>query len=81
MNPLPFDPRSERLHAASEQLTAIAGHPIGFEFDSALLPEYRESFEDALISAIENTARDLRELKERERAAFDHGVPLFLHVD
>ena len=67
---LPFDPRSARLIAASNQLTQIAGHPIGYQFDAALLPEYQASFEEALISSIENTAKDLDALRHDDQEAF-----------
>jgi hypothetical protein len=67
---LPFDPRSARLIAASNQLTQIAGHPIGYQFDAALLPEYQASFEEALISSIENTAKDLDALKHDDPESF-----------
>jgi hypothetical protein len=62
---LPFDPRAARLQAATQQLTAIAGHAVTFQFDIALLPEWRSSFEEALTSAIENVARDLDAIRSR----------------
>ncbi len=71
---LPFDPRSARLIAASNQLTQIAGHAIGYQFDAALLPEYQASFEEALISSIENTAKDLDALRHDDKEAFEGTV-------
>src|SRR5580692_9769707 len=67
---LPFDPRAARLQAATQQLTAIAGHPVTFQFDIALLPQWRSSFESALTEAIENTARDLDSMRERRPDLF-----------
>jgi hypothetical protein len=69
-DPLPFDPRSARLAQATRQLTDIVGEPVTFELDAALLPEYRASFEDELITAIENVARDLDDLRESAPRAF-----------
>ncbi|HVU05570.1 MAG TPA: hypothetical protein VHE30_27670 [Polyangiaceae bacterium] len=81
VDPLPFDPRAARLRAASEQLNALAGHPIAFRFEAALLPQYQSTFESALIDAVENVAQDLRYLKENRKEAFEHGVPLLEHVE
>jgi hypothetical protein len=72
---LPFDPRSARLVAASNQLSQIAGHSIGYQFDAALLPEYQASFEEALISSIENTAKDLDALRHDDPEAFAGTAP------
>jgi hypothetical protein len=60
---LPFDTNAARLKAASEQLAAIAGHRVEYSFDRALLPQYREQFEEMLILSIENTAIDLDRLR------------------
>jgi hypothetical protein len=62
---LPFDPRSARLVQATNELADVAGHPIQFEFDAALLPEWRSSFEDELIRSIENVTKDLTRLKKQ----------------
>ncbi len=78
---LPFDPRSARLQAATQQLTQIAGHPIAFQFDAALLPQWRSSFEDALIGAIENVATNLATLKEKEPLVYAHGAPLLQRIE
>jgi hypothetical protein len=81
VDPLPFDPRGERLRSASAQLTGLAGHVIAFRFDTALLPEYRSSFEDALISAVENAAHDVRYLKEHQPEVFTRGVALLGRIE
>lgn len=73
---LPFDPRSARLRAATEQLTVAAGHPVTWELDVALLPQYRASFEDSLIASIEVAARDFDYLRTRKPDLFTHGAPL-----
>ena len=73
---LPFDPRAARLQAATAQLTAIAGHPVTFQFDLALLPQWRSSFEEALIEAIENIARDIDALKGRREDLYALGRQL-----
>ena len=78
---LPFDPRSARLAAATEQLSKMAGHPVAFQLDAALLPEYRSSFEDELIEAIETVIRDLARLKKNSPAAFEHAAPLFQRIE
>jgi hypothetical protein len=78
---LPFDPRAARLQAATQQLTAIAEHPVTFQFDIALLPQWRSSFESALVEAIENVARDLAALKERRPEVFAFADPAVQRVE
>ncbi len=78
---LPFNPRAARLQQATQQLTAIAGHPVTFQFDVALLPQWQSSFESALIDAIETVARDLQWLHDRDPAEFAYGDPAFKRVE
>ncbi|HTQ41457.1 MAG TPA: hypothetical protein VMI75_01795 [Polyangiaceae bacterium] len=78
---LPFNPRAARLQQATQQLTAIAGHPVTFQFDVALLPQWQSSFESALIDAIENVARDLQWLHDNDAAEFRFGDPAFKRVE
>jgi hypothetical protein len=78
---LPFDPRAARLQAATQQLTAIAGHPVTFQFDIALLPQWRSSFESALIDSIEHVARDLDALHERRPDEFAFADAAFQRVE
>lgn len=75
-DPLPFDPRSARLAQATRELTDIVGQPVTFELEAALLPEYRASFEEELIRAIENAARDLVQLKESAPRVFERAAKL-----
>jgi hypothetical protein len=77
---LPFDPSDARLTEATSQLSALAGHPVVFEFDVALLPDWRSDFQEMLIASIENVARDLDALKTSQPAAFAHGAPLLERV-
>ena len=81
MDKLPFDPRGARLAAATQQLSVIAGHPVTFQIDAALVPEWRSSFEEALIDSIESVARDLAELKEHEPEVYAHGAPLLERIE
>lgn len=78
---LPFDPRAARLQAATQQLTAIAGHPVTFQFDMALLPQWRSSFENALVEAIENVARDLDAMKSRRPELYAFADPSLERVE
>ncbi len=68
---LPFDPQDARLRGAQAQLAELLGHGIVFDIDAALLPQWQGSFRGLLTDSIENVARDARDLKEREPAAFD----------
>ncbi len=72
---LPFDPASARLAQATATLTQIAGHPIRFEIDAALLPFWVGGFEEILTQSIENVARDLDELRRRQPAVFVESIP------
>jgi hypothetical protein len=72
---LPFDAANARLEEASAQLAALAGHPIAFEFDVALLPDWRVGFQEMLIDSIESVARDLDELKREKPLVFARGAP------
>lgn len=67
---LPFDPEDARLRASQAQLAELLGHPLVFDIDAALLPQWRGSFRYLLVEAIENVARDVRHVKEREPEAF-----------
>jgi len=64
---LPFDPRGARLRAAMDGLAKVTGRPMTLDLDVALLRTYRAWFETGLVTAIENAAHDLGELK-RTRA-------------
>ncbi len=77
---LPFDPADARLEEASAELASLAGHPIGFEFDVALLPDWRVGFQDMLISSIESVARDLDQLKRDKPLVFARSAALLQRV-
>jgi len=77
---LPFNPRAARLQEATAQMTRIAGHAIELRFDAALLPDFKASFEEALIAGVENVARDLSDAKAREPRLFAFGAPLVKRV-
>lgn len=77
---LPFDPQDARLAEASAQLSALAGHPLVFEFDVALLPDWRADFQQMLIESIESVARDLDRLAHEEPRVFSHGAPLIERI-
>jgi hypothetical protein len=78
---LPFDPRSERLAAAMGRLAELAGRRVEFRFDVSLLPEYRSSFEDALIAAAEHAAADLLYLSEREPEVYARARSLLERIE
>jgi hypothetical protein len=78
---LPFNPRADRLVAAMSQLQEVLGHPITFRFDTALLPEYRSSFEYDLIEAVEHAARDLGALRDRSMEVFTRAAPLLTRIE
>jgi hypothetical protein len=77
---LPFNPRSARLAQATRELTELAGHPIEIELDAALAREWRSSFENDLISAIENIGRDLLALKEESPRVFERATEKLTRV-
>jgi hypothetical protein len=77
---LPFDPSDARLAEASAQLSALVGHPFVFEFDVALLPDWRADFQQMLIESIENVARDFDRLAHEEPRVFSHGAALIERV-
>jgi hypothetical protein len=81
VDPLPFNPRADRLVAAMSQLQEILGHQVTFQFDTALLPEYRSSFEYDLIEAVEHAAGDLGEFRDRSMDAFARVAPLLRRVE
>jgi hypothetical protein len=77
---LPFDPADARVIEASRQLAAIAKHPVVFEFDVALLPNWRSVFQEVLVTSMENVARDLDALSREQPRAAEHGLPLLERV-
>lgn len=68
---LAFDPTDLRLRAAQAQLAELLGRPLDVDVDAALLPQWRGSFQHVLVAAIESVARDVRRLREEQRAAAD----------
>jgi hypothetical protein len=64
---LPFDPHGARLRAAMRALADVTGSAMALDLDVALLREYASWFETGLVTAIENAAHDLGEIK-RTRA-------------
>ena len=81
LDALPFDPRGARLRSATDQLTALAGHPIAIQIDAAIASALRPEFEHELIAAIENTARDLAQWKKAEPLAFAESVRTFHRLE
>ena len=77
---LPFDPRGARLREATDRLSGIVGHVIAFEFDAALLSQWRSGFEEQLITSIESVARALLAWKKDEPDGFVHSAPLLRRV-
>ena len=77
---LPFDPADARLEEASAQLDALAGRAIVFEFDVALLPDWRVGFQDMLSDSIESVARDLDQLKREKPLVFARGAAKLARV-
>src|SRR5262249_55971935 len=78
---LPFDPRAARLVAATQQLTALAGHPIELRVDAALMPKVQARFQGALIAAIENVPRDLDALREQRPGALTTLAPKLRRIE
>jgi hypothetical protein len=78
---LPFDPRSARLRMATDRLSAIVGHPVGFQFDAALLADYQSGFEDQLVVSIEATARGVTDWKKEEPDAFARSMQLLKRIE
>ncbi|HMI87538.1 MAG TPA: hypothetical protein VK550_25800 [Polyangiaceae bacterium] len=60
---LPFDRHGARLRTATSALAGVTGSPLTLDLDVALLREYRSWFETGLVTAVENAAHDLGELK------------------
>lgn len=78
----PFDPHSARLVAAARQLSEVAGHPIGFRIDEALLPPgSRSGLDDAFSELVESVAKDLRDLKRSRPELFAAEVPKLARVE
>ncbi|MET0592274.1 MAG: hypothetical protein ABW133_06220, partial [Polyangiaceae bacterium] len=67
---LPFDPHSARLRGAMDKLAHAVGRPMTLDLDVALLREFPSWFETGLITAIENAAHDLGELKRTRDEAW-----------
>ena len=67
---LPFDPYGVRLRGAREKLAEVVGRKVALELDVALVREYRPWFETGLVTAVENAAHDLGELKRTRSEAW-----------
>jgi hypothetical protein len=72
---LPFDQHGERLRRAMDQLARVVGRPVTLDLDVALLREYRAWFETGLITAVENAAHDLGEIKRTRPEAWTEMEP------
>lgn len=66
---VPFRPKVARIQRANEQLSARLGHSIEIELDGSLLPQSHEGAEDVIARLVEDVARDLDALGERDEAA------------
>ncbi|HEX8796135.1 MAG TPA: hypothetical protein VF765_34535 [Polyangiaceae bacterium] len=79
---LPFDPHSARLVAAARQLSEVAGHPIAFRIDEALLPPgSRSGLDDTVSELVDSVAKDLRDLKRSRPELFAAEVPKLTRVE
>ncbi len=78
---MPFDPRAARLTQAARQLAAVAGHPVSFRIDAALVPPFASSLEESLAESVEQVTRDLGALKEQQPAIYAREVPLLHGVE
>ncbi len=77
---VPFDPHSARLAQATAQLTAVIGHAVALQVDTALVTPLRSSLEDALADAVEHLTRDATSLRESRPRAFAREASLLAHV-
>lgn len=77
---LAFDPTDLRLRAAQAQLAELLGHPLAIDIDAALFPQWQGSFQHLLVEAIENVARDARQLREQRPAAFDEQLAKLVKI-
>lgn len=78
---LPFDPRSARLRAATDQLTREVGHPVAFQLDAAVASAFRADFERELVSAIERVVREVIAWKRDEPESAARTLLAFRRVE
>ena len=77
---LPFNPRGARLLAAAQQLEVRVGHPVQIQIDAALLPQWRENFENGLASGIEGLIQGLAWLERTHPRIHAWAAPRLVHV-
>ncbi len=78
---LPFNPRGERLVAASRQLSALLGHGLQIDIDAALAAEWKSDFEHQLIDSIEGLLRLLTDLREQDAGEFARTTQAFERLE
>ena len=67
---IPFDPHGARLRAATNGLAEVVGRKMKVELDVALVREFAPWFETGLVTAVENAAHDLGEIKRTRPEAW-----------
>ncbi len=70
--PLPFDPRGGRLTVVTREVTALVGHPVVFELDTALSPALVASLEETVLASFETLVRELVLLRKEDPESFAH---------
>ena len=79
--PIPLDAKDMRLQAATRNLAELAGHPVMFQIDAALLPALHVSITDAIIQAVENTTQDLGLLHDKRVDVFAFVAPRLQRIE
>ncbi len=68
--PLPFDARGGRLTRVTQEVTALLGHPVVLELDTALSPEIASSLEETVLASFEGLAGELAVLRTHAPGVF-----------
>lgn len=72
--PATIDLGDPRVAAAQKKLAALLGHPLGMEFDAALVKTFGEDLHRSYVSALESAASGLAYCQRAEPEAFAFGA-------
>ena len=72
--PATIDLGDPRVAVAQEKIAGLLGHPLGMEFDAAVVKTFGPELHRAYVSALESTASGLVSCQRREPEAFRFGA-------
>jgi hypothetical protein len=75
--PPTIDLNDPRIGVAQREIARLLGHPLNFEVDPTLVPNFDQQFHDAFVAALETSVTSLQYCKEHIPHAFAYAAAHF----